>query len=76
MPDVARDLLSTAEVCRVLGITPREVHRLAAEGYLEIKHMDRYKHGNLAFFSERQVESVRCELPQILRRWEGKEGAE
>ncbi len=76
MPDAARDLLSTAEVCRVLGITPREVYRLAAEGYLEIKRVHRCKHGNIPFFSGRQVESVRCELPRILRRWEGEEGAE
>ncbi|NPV30176.1 MAG: hypothetical protein HPY58_11115 [Firmicutes bacterium] len=76
MPDAARDLLSTAEVCRILGVTPREVRRLAAEGYLEIKRVDRCKHGILPFFSERQVEAVRRQLPRILRQWEGREGAE
>lgn len=75
MPDMARNLLAPAEVCRVLRVTPREIHRLTAEGYLEVKRVVHFKHGTVPLFSEIQVESVRRDLPQILRRWEGEEGA-
>lgn len=73
MPDA--DLLTTAQVCKVLGMTPRQVHRLTADGYLEVQQVARKKHGTEKLFSEEQVEAVRQELPRILRRWEDEDGA-
>jgi len=75
MADAARNLLTTAQVCRILGVTPHEVYRLATEGYLEVKNFIRYKHGDLPLFSGDQVEAVRRQMPKILRRWEGEESA-
>jgi hypothetical protein len=75
MPDAAYDLLTTANVCRELGITPHDVHRLEAEGYLEIKLLDRNKHGEAPFFSSQDVASVRLKLPRILKSWEASAGA-
>jgi hypothetical protein len=75
MPDTARDLLTTAEVCRELAITPHDVHRLEAEGYLETKLVDRNKHGEAPLFSGQEVELVRLKLPRILRNWDDSAGA-
>ena len=69
MPDSAHDLLTTADVCRELGISPHDVHRLEAEGYLEHKVMDRNKHGETPLFSDQDVSSVRLKLPRILKNW-------
>ncbi len=75
MPDTTHDLLTTAEVCRELGITPHDVHRLEAEGYLETKLVDRNKHGEASLFSSQDVASVRLKLPRILRNWDDSAGA-
>ncbi len=75
MPEAAHDLLTTAEVCRELGITPHDVHRLEAEGYLEKKLLDRNKHGDAPLFSGQEVASVRLKLPRILRNWNDSAGA-
>ncbi|MGD0153109.1 MAG: hypothetical protein ABSC17_04995 [Thermacetogeniaceae bacterium] len=75
MPDLAPDLLTTAQVCRELGITPHDVHRLEAEGYLESRLLARNKHGDIPLFSGQQVASVRLKLPRILRNWDDSAGA-
>lgn len=73
MPDA--DLLTTAQVCRILGMTPRQVHRLTVDGYLEVQEVARNKHGEVKLFSEEQVEAVRQKLPRILKKWENEDGA-
>lgn len=73
MPDA--DLLTTAQVCSALGMTPRQIHRLTADGYLEVRQVARNKHGAVKLFSGEQVEAVRQELPRILKRWEIEDGA-
>ncbi len=75
MPDALPDLLTTTEVCRELAISPRDVHRLQAEGYLEMKQLDRNKYGVTPLFSGLQVAEVRLELPRILRNWDEAAGA-
>ncbi|MGB9791050.1 MAG: hypothetical protein ACPLTR_00545 [Thermacetogeniaceae bacterium] len=66
MPEA--DLLMTAQVCEILGMTPRQVHRLTLDGYLEVRKTARNKHGEIKFFSLEEVEAVRKKLPRILKK--------
>ncbi len=70
-----KHLLSTAEVCKILGITPAKVHQLINEGYLEVIDTTRLKHGVANFFQAAQVEKLIEQMPRILRRWHSEENA-
>jgi hypothetical protein len=75
MQEFAGNALTTADVCRELNVTPREVHRLVAEGYLDVVAISRFKHGVMPLFSEDQVVRVRKKIPSILRGWDREKGA-
>ncbi|KJS14490.1 MAG: hypothetical protein VR69_17320 [Peptococcaceae bacterium BRH_c4b] len=68
-------LLTTAQVCAALGITPAKVRLLTDEGYLEIRGKQKYKHGDVHLFSPEQVYSLTSAMPGILSRWATRENA-
>lgn len=76
MQEFAENALTTADVCRELKVTPREVHRLVAEGYLDVVATSRFKHGVMPLFSQAQVVRVRQKIPSILRGWDREKGAQ
>lgn len=68
-------LLTTAEVCSTLGVTPAKVRLLTDEGYLEIQGKQKLKHGDVNLYSPEQVESLTREMPRILANWATRENA-
>ncbi len=70
-----RQLLSIAEVCKTLGITPSKVHQLTNEGYLEVIDTAQLKNGKIYLFQPAQVESLIDQMPRIIRKWESEENA-
>ncbi|MTI81849.1 MAG: hypothetical protein FH758_13415 [Firmicutes bacterium] len=68
-------LLTTAEVCKTLGITPHKLRRLTNEGYLNIEETTEMKHGEIHLFNSIIVKKLVHELPRILRRWQWEENA-
>lgn len=68
-------LLTTAQVCAALGITPAKVRLLTDEGYLEIRGKQKFKHGDVYLFSPDQVHSLTRDMPGILSRWATRDNA-
>ncbi|MCL6612023.1 MAG: hypothetical protein K6T66_10850 [Peptococcaceae bacterium] len=67
------DLLTTAQVCRELGLTPAKVRRLADEGYLEVSARSERKYGEVLLFHSGQVSRLKNQMPKILSRWASEE---
>lgn len=67
------ELLTTARVCRELGVTPAMADRLVREGYLEVSGTSRRKYGDVHLFHSGQVVRLKDRLPQILSKWAGEE---
>jgi len=70
---VNAELLTTAQVCRELGITPAKVNRLAREGYLEVSARSKQKYGELQLFHPGQVSGLKSQIPKILSIWASEE---
>lgn len=70
---MSHQLLTTAEVCRTLGITPSKLKRLTSEGYLKVEETAHLKHGKVHLFKSSMVEKLVPQLPRILRRWHWEE---
>lgn len=68
-------LLTTAEVCRELGLTPAKVNRLTREGYLEVSEKTRQKYGDIYLFQAYQVNRLKQQMPRILSKWASEENA-
>ncbi|WP_337999124.1 helix-turn-helix domain-containing protein [Desulfofalx alkaliphila] len=68
-----QQLLTTAEVCKILGITPTKLRRLTHEGYLEVEEITKMKHGDLHLYHPAEVDKLQLQMPRILRRWESEE---
>ena len=66
---VPEELLTTAQVCRELGITPTKVQRLTREGYLEISAVKTLKYGAEYLYKSTQVSLLRQQMPRILSKW-------
>ncbi|HBV99075.1 MAG: hypothetical protein JL50_18500 [Peptococcaceae bacterium BICA1-7] len=66
---VPEGLLTTAQVCRELGITPNRVQRLTREGYLEISAVKTLKYGEEYLYKSAQVSILRQQMPRILSKW-------
>lgn len=67
------ELLTTAQVCRELGLTPAKVKRLTREGYLEISEKSRQKYGEMHLFHPGQVSRLKDQMPKILSKWASEE---
>jgi hypothetical protein len=63
-------LLNPAQVCEALGIAPKNIGRLTAEGYLEVKANQQFKNGNMQLFSADQVRNLIADIPRIKQAWE------
>ncbi len=68
-------LLTTAQVCRELGLTPAKVKRLTREGYLEVSGKSTHKHGEAHLFHPVQVSCLKEQVPKILSKWATEENA-
>lgn len=66
---VPEGLLTTAQVCRELGITPAKVRRLTREGYLDISTVKTLKYGEEYLYQSSQVSLLRQQMPRILSKW-------
>ncbi|MBM7855643.1 hypothetical protein JOC37_002048 [Desulfohalotomaculum tongense] len=73
---MSQQLLTTAEVCKTLGITPSKLRRLTSEGYLEVEEIAQMKHGKMHLFKPALVKKLLPEMPRILRRWYSEENAQ
>ncbi|MCL5935234.1 MAG: hypothetical protein M1543_01885 [Firmicutes bacterium] len=69
------ELLTTAQVCRELGLTPAKVRQLALEGYLEISVKQGQKYGEVSLFHSGQVSHLKHQMPKILSKWATEENA-
>lgn len=67
------ELITTAQVCRELGLTPAKVRRLASEGYLEVSARSRQKYGEVLLFNPSQVSRLKPQMPKILSKWASEE---
>ncbi|MFZ5652640.1 MAG: hypothetical protein ACOY4I_17540 [Bacillota bacterium] len=63
------ELLTTAQVCRELGVTPAKVRRLTREGYLEVSGKVAQKYGDDHLYRSDQVRSLKQQMPKILSKW-------
>lgn len=67
------EFLSTAQVGKFLGITPRMVHRLVRDGFLEIKGTRKFKFGEDFYFDRVEVEELSGRMPEFKRKWQSEE---
>lgn len=65
----AGEFLTTAQVCRELGVTPAKVRRLTREGYLEVWGKVEQKYGDDQLYRSDQVLSLKKQMPKILSKW-------
>lgn len=70
---VTGELLTTAQVCRELGLTPAKVERLTREGYLEVAARSTRKYGEVHLFHPGQVRRLKQLMPGILSKWASEE---
>jgi hypothetical protein len=71
--DRPEELLTTAQACRELGLTPAKVMRLADEGYLEVSAKSKQKYGEVYLFHSGQVSLLKDQIPKILSKWASEE---
>ncbi|MFZ5646355.1 MAG: helix-turn-helix domain-containing protein [Bacillota bacterium] len=63
------ELLTTAQVCRELGVTPAKIRRLTREGYLEVSGKVAQKYGEEYLYRSDQVRHLKHQMPKILSKW-------
>ncbi|WP_066634650.1 DNA-binding protein [Desulfolucanica intricata] len=71
----ASNLLTTAQVCKTLGVTPAKLRRLTNEGYLEVQKVANFKNGEMNCFLHSQVNNLLPQMPRILSRWVSEDNA-
>jgi len=67
------ELMTTAQVCRELGVTPAKVLLLTREGYLEVSAKIDQKYGEVYLYHSGQVNSIKKQMPKILSKWASEE---
>ncbi|MDH7478511.1 MAG: hypothetical protein QHH02_00700 [Syntrophomonadaceae bacterium] len=65
----AHGLLTPAQVCRMLRITPDQIGRLIAQGWLEVALVDHLRHGPMRLFESSRVQALIPQMPKIRRAW-------
>lgn len=65
----AHGLLTPAQVCQLLKITPDQIDRLIARGWLEVALVNQLRHGPMRLFESSQVQALIPQMPKIRRAW-------
>lgn len=62
-------LMTPAQVCQLLRITPDQINSLLERGWLEVAFIDKMRNGEMRLFDKSKIDSLIPQMPNIRRAW-------